>query len=259
MIIIIIIIAASRPLRARRHVGVRVAAAVLPAPRAEPAGAPGARQGAAAIEVHEDLPAARALAGQDLLLHVAARPQDLPLLLLERVHAVQLGRQALLHLALQLLDLALLEQVDARLEVLAERGRGDAGGQVGVGEGAAVALRRVHGAEHVPLPAASLAERRCRAVLHVLVEAVAADEVADSARALQALGQPAARPAEVAALAGHHAARAGLVLAPRRDGVEEGVLQQLCRGGAARRVGRLELRHQRVALLREYIYIYIYT
>mmetsp|Transcript_35623 Transcript_35623/g.102443 ORF Transcript_35623/g.102443 Transcript_35623/m.102443 type:complete len:309 (-) Transcript_35623:1536-2462(-) len=240
---------AARPLRTLPHVRVRVPApAVGAAPRAEPAGAAGARQGEAPVKVHERLPAARALAGQDLLLDVEPCLEDRPLLLLEHGHAVQLGCQPLLHLALQLFDLALLEQGDARLDVSAEGGRGNVSSHIGVGKVAAVALGRMLRAEDMPLAAAVHTDRCLRKGLNVLVEAVAAHEMAALACALQALRQPAVRTAKVTTLAGHHAAPAGLVLAPRRDAVKEWVLQQLRGCWTPCWISRLELLHQHLPL-----------
>mmetsp|Transcript_77521 Transcript_77521/g.240130 ORF Transcript_77521/g.240130 Transcript_77521/m.240130 type:complete len:226 (+) Transcript_77521:106-783(+) len=144
-------VGAGRLLRALPHVRVRVAAAVRAAPGAEGAAAAGAGEGEAAVEVHEGLAAARALAREDLLLDVDPRLEDLPLFLLECGHPIQLGRQLLLHLRLQLLDLALLEQIHARLDVALECGRGEASSQVSVGKVQTVTFTGVLGAEHATL------------------------------------------------------------------------------------------------------------
>mmetsp|Transcript_46298 Transcript_46298/g.147842 ORF Transcript_46298/g.147842 Transcript_46298/m.147842 type:complete len:316 (-) Transcript_46298:919-1866(-) len=99
-------------------------------------------------------------------------------------------------------------------------------------------------AEDAPLATAARADRRLCEGLNMLVEAAVADEVAALARTLHPLRQPARRVAKVAGLAGHHAALAGLVFAPRPDGVEEGVLQHLRHRRPACRIGRLELLHE---------------
>ena len=119
--------------------GVSIGAAVLQAPRAEVAGAAGAAQRAAAVEVEEGLLAPRAGVGEEAA-DLSLGGMDPPLLLVHLQQLLQLLLHLRLLLALHLPRQLHLEQAEAaRGEALKGSGR-DGGCNLGVAEGRRPAL-----------------------------------------------------------------------------------------------------------------------
>mmetsp|Transcript_22532 Transcript_22532/g.53414 ORF Transcript_22532/g.53414 Transcript_22532/m.53414 type:complete len:252 (-) Transcript_22532:121-876(-) len=226
---------------------VRVAAAVLQAPRTEPAATPGASESAAAIEVEEGLLAARTLELQNLLLNVLARGLLLPLPLLDRQQPPQLGLHPRPVLPLQLLHLGRLQQPQPRPHVLPHSVGGQQLHQRAVIQRAVAALAWMLRAGHPPFSPPARGEVCAHGCLRRAHQAGVAREVP-----LPALDPRISRHRELgAAIASFHTALARV--RPRTHASEhsraERVLSRLLRARPRRLLIARQPRHKCVQTL----------